>query len=292
MASMHSLASVEKLNEENYELWTVHMKSILVLNDLWLFVDGTEEKPAENAQEWIRKDTKALALINMNIKQSQLHHVKKANTAKEAWDKLKAIYESKGPVRKVTLYKEPVRMTKQPNVAVTQYVGEFERKAEQLDAAGITLPDDLLSVMLLASLPQEYENFSVAIESRDEVPSLEYLKAKLKEEEARQNDRDSKNQRDGNDENTEALTTKNNVRQNRTRTFPRDKPVKHNNMKFSGSCFNCGKTGHMSRHCRSKTKGKDPADALTAMAYNVGKLSSDTWCLDSGATKHMCNSVE
>ncbi|CAK9829718.1 Retrovirus-related Pol polyprotein from transposon TNT 1-94 [Anthophora retusa] len=179
MASMHSLASVEKLNEENYELWTVHMKSILVLNDLWPFVDGTEEKPAENAQEWIKKDTKALALINMNIKQSQLHHVKKANTAKEAWGKVKAIYELKGPVRKVTLYKELVRMTKQPNVAVTQYVGEFERKAEQLDAAGITLPDDLLSVMLLASLPQEYENFSVAIESRDEVPSLEYLKAKL-----------------------------------------------------------------------------------------------------------------
>ncbi|CAK9814306.1 Retrovirus-related Pol polyprotein from transposon TNT 1-94 [Anthophora quadrimaculata] len=290
MASIHNLAGVEKLAEENYELWKVHMKSILIINDLWPFVDGTEKKPAENANEWVKKDMKALALINMNITQSQLHHVKKATTAKEAWDKLEAIFESKGPIRKVTLYKELVRMTKQPNVAVTQYVGEFEQKAEQLEAAGIALPNDLLSVMLLASLPQEYENFSVAVESRDEIPSLEYLKAKLKEEEARQYDRDSRKQHDGNDEKIEALTSTNNVRRNRTRTFPRDKPTKHNNVKFSGNCFNCGKTGHMSRFCKSKTKERNSADAMTAIAYNVGGLTPDTWCLDSGATKHMSNS--
>ncbi|CAK9820287.1 Retrovirus-related Pol polyprotein from transposon TNT 1-94 [Anthophora plagiata] len=290
MASMHNLAGVEKLIEKNYELWTVHMKSILVINDLWPYVDGTERKPAENANEWIRKDMKALALIHMNITQSQLHHVKKAKTAKEVWDKLEGIFESKGPVRKVTLYKELTRMTKQPNIAVTQYVGEFERKTEQLEAAGIALPDDLLSVMLLASLPQEYENFSVAIESRDEVPSLEYLKAKLKKEEARQCDRDSRKQRDDNDGKTEALTSTNNIRQNRTRTFPRDKPTKHNNAKFSGNCLNCGKTGHMSRFCKSKTKERNSVDAKTAIAYNVGGLTPDTWCLDSGATKHISNS--
>jgi len=48
---------------------------------------------------------------------------------------------------------------------MTQYVSDFVHKAEQLEAAGIKLPDDLLSIMLLASLPTEYKNFSV--ESRD-----------------------------------------------------------------------------------------------------------------------------
>jgi len=67
-------------------------------------------------------------------------------------------------------------MTKLSDVTMMQYVNDFERKAEQLEVVGIKLPDDLLSIMLLASLPAEYENFSVAIESRDEVPTLDYLK--------------------------------------------------------------------------------------------------------------------
>lgn len=44
--------------------------------------------------------------------------------------------------------------------------------------------------MLLGLSPTEYENFIVAIESRDNIPKLESLKIKLKEDEkARQNER-------------------------------------------------------------------------------------------------------
>lgn len=104
MAYTNGFSNIEKLTESNYELWKVQMKSVLVYNDLWQYVDGTEVKPPENATEWIRKDSKALALINLSISHSQLNYVKKAETAKSAWDCLKGIFESKGPVRKATLY--------------------------------------------------------------------------------------------------------------------------------------------------------------------------------------------
>lgn len=39
--------------------------------------------------------------------------------------------------------------------------------------------------MLLSSLPEEYESFCVAIESRDQIPSVDLIKGKLIEEEAR-----------------------------------------------------------------------------------------------------------
>lgn len=83
-------------------------------------------------------------------------------------------------------------MEKKPNVTITQHVNDFTNKAGQLEEADIKIQDELLSIMLLNSLPEEYENFSVAIESHDDIPTLEVLKAKLKEEEARQNDRDAK----------------------------------------------------------------------------------------------------
>lgn len=47
--------------------------------------------------------------------------------------------------------------------------------------------------MMLTSLPAEYENFCVAIESRDELPNPENLKIKLIEEEARRGEADTKN---------------------------------------------------------------------------------------------------
>lgn len=45
MAIAAGLANIEKLTETNYELWKVQMRSILVFNDLWQYVDGTEIKP-------------------------------------------------------------------------------------------------------------------------------------------------------------------------------------------------------------------------------------------------------
>lgn len=289
MAVASSLANIEKLIETNYELWKVQMKSILVFNDLWKYTEGTES--AADAQEWIRKDSKALALINLSITHSQLNHVKKATTSKEAWDGLKAVFESRGPVRKAALYKQLQRMEKKPNITMTQYVTEFTRKAEQLEEAGIEIPNELLSIMLLGSLPTEFENFSVAIESRDEIPTLENLKIKLIEEEARQNDRVA---RTSEDYNNDALLTKGRPERSKgPNAKPKDSHTKANVNKFSGKCFNCGKSGHMSRFCRAKPKrseSNDATDAMTAIACNT-EISNrlNTWYLDSGATRHMCN---
>lgn len=290
MAAATSFANIEKLTESNYELWKIQMKSVLVFNEMWQYVDGTEVKPLANAQEWIKKDSKALALINLSITHGQLNHVKKAVTSKGAWDGLKAIYESRGPVRKAALYKQLLRMEKKPNIAMTQYITDFTRKAEQLEEAGIDIPEELLVIMLLGSLPVEFENFCVAIESRDQIPTLENLKIKLMEEEARQQDRTAKTSEDNN--NNDALLTKGRFERSRHAFKPKDN-ARANINKFVGKCYNCGKNGHMSRHCKSKPKrneSNDERNAMTAIACNADIIKkSQTWCLDSGATRHMSN---
>lgn len=290
MTAATSLANIEKLTESNYELWKIQIKSVLVFNELWQYVDGTEVKPLVNAQEWIKKDSKALALINLSITHGQLNHVKKAMTSKGAWDGLKAIYESRGPVRKAALYKQLLRMEKKPNITMTQYVTEFTHKAEQLEEAGIEIPDELLAIMLLGSLPVEFENFCIAIESRDEIPTLENLKIKLMEEEARQIDRTTKTSE--NNDNNDALLTKGRFERSKYSVKPKDKNARANTNKFIGKCYNCGKNGHMSRQCRSKPKrseSNDEGNAMTAIACNADIKKSKIWCLDSGATRHMCN---
>lgn len=298
MAAASSLANIEKLTETNYELWKVQMKSVLVFNDLWKYAEGTETKPLADtetkplAQEWIRKDSKALALINLSITHSQLNHVKKAVTSKEAWDGLKAVFESRGPVRKAALYKQLQRMEKKPSITMAQYVTDFTRKAKQLEEAGIEIPDELLWIMLLGSLPAEFENFSVAIESRDEIPTLENLKIKLIEEKARQSERVARTSEANN--NNDALLTKGRPEWPKyPNVKPKDGHTKANVNKFSGKCFNCGKSGHISRFCKVKPKRSElnnATDAMIAIACNTEVINeSNTWYLDSGATKHMCN---
>lgn len=293
MATATGFANIEKLTESNYELWKVQMKSVLVFNELWSYVDGTLVKPEENAQEWINKDSKALALINLSITHSQLNHTKRAMTSKDAWNMLKTTYESRGPMRKAALYKQLLRMEKDPDTTMSQHVTDFCRKAEQLEEAEIVIPNELLSIMLLGSLPAEFENFSIAIESRDDIPTLENLKVKLIEEEARQNDRVAKNN-EGYKSNS-ALLTKG--RYDQSRKYGAN--VKNNNSKnqthskFQGKCYKCDKFGHMSRDCKSKPKRREQNnvnDAMVAIACNTELVEkSKQWYLDSGATRHMCN---
>jgi len=114
---------------------------------------------------------------------------------------------------------------------MTQYVADFARNAEQLEEVGIKIPNELLSIMLLGSLPTEFENFSVAIESRDEIPTLENLKIKLIEEEARQNDRNNKINENSND----ALLAKERSKYSHVKSKDNNSRRKAN--KFIGKCL-------------------------------------------------------
>jgi len=67
MVTATGFMNIEKLKKDNYELWKIQMKSVLVFNDLWPYVDDTSVKPTTNADVWIKNDLKTLALINLSI---------------------------------------------------------------------------------------------------------------------------------------------------------------------------------------------------------------------------------
>ena len=50
---------------------------------------------------------------------------------------------------------------------VSKHINEFTELAEKLTATGIIIQDELLVVMLLSRLSQEFEHFVVAFVTRD-----------------------------------------------------------------------------------------------------------------------------
>jgi hypothetical protein len=75
------------------------------------------------------------------------------------------------------------------NGDIREHLNKFADTVDKLSEMDININDDLLAVMMLYSLPASYENFRIAIESRDELPSPENLKIKiLEDDEARKKD--------------------------------------------------------------------------------------------------------
>lgn len=245
------------------------MRSVLVYNGLWGHVSGSVVKPVEEAKlvTWTIEDEKALALIVLGVSSGELGHIRKAVTASEAWNELERAFNSRGPVRKAVLYRQLYQMKKDPEKSMSQYVSDFMRTADQLDEAGIKVPSELLSIMLLSSLPGDFENFRVAIESRDEIPDINFLKAKLIEEEARRVGSDREK-----DPGSSALLTAGKSDTHRTVSRkpygPRRIQEKRGALEekrgaleeergaqsFEGKCFKCRRAGHRASDCWKKKR--------------------------------------
>lgn len=139
-----STQHIKKLTEKNYESWRLQMRSVLIYNNLLPYTSGIKIKTLENEVDWMNKDEKALALILLSVSYSQLNHVKKAKTSREAWESLEIIHQSKGPVRKTALYKQLYKMKERENESMPQRVNNFQNKAEQLEDVEIKILDELL----------------------------------------------------------------------------------------------------------------------------------------------------
>lgn len=65
---------IEKLDDGNYDMWSLSMRSLLITLDLWNVVCEKQIKPEEASQaaRWETIDQKALASLILNVKPTQL----------------------------------------------------------------------------------------------------------------------------------------------------------------------------------------------------------------------------
>lgn len=277
------LYQIEKLDDNNYDGWKVQMRSVLVHSELWKYVLKETQRPAatqaEELETWNTKDAKALATILLSVKTSQLLHVKHCKTSAAAWEKLEEVYRPTGPARKVTLFKQLMNLKMVEGSAMPSHLNSFFDLSDKLNEIDIKLPDELLSIILLSSLPRTYENFVVAIESRDDLPKPSVLKSKLIEE---------GNRREGTSvqqsEGEAAFFSKQKRLQQK---FQKNKQPQDNR-----KCYKCNQKGHLAASCKSSssTSSNAKSTASFAMLNSAGSenLNKDVWVLDSGTTCHMC----
>ncbi|XP_014519496.1 uncharacterized protein LOC106776531 [Vigna radiata var. radiata] len=100
MAEMGGGASgivLEPLSRDNYENWSALVRNYLIGQGLWgvvTFVSEIGAKAKTVSDSWKRKNAKALHIIQLACGKEILSQIRDVETAKEAWNRLGALYSS------------------------------------------------------------------------------------------------------------------------------------------------------------------------------------------------------
>lgn len=173
------------VDADNYVTWKRQMKCILVKNDAWDYVNGTQVRPNSGADQitaWQAKDAKAETDIVLSISDEELGLVDDCTSAREIWLKLELVFQSKGPARKATLLKKIILSRLKEEEKIRTHVTRFFEAVTTLKEIGVDMNEDVSTILLLYSLPDAYANFRCVIETRDDLSEPDVLRVKILEE--------------------------------------------------------------------------------------------------------------
>lgn len=291
---------LELLSKSNYDTWRIQAEALLIKNDTWAYVSGEKPRPdiptdpgmratSQTAYDtWVIEDRKAKSDIILSINPSELKQIKGCETSKDVWDKLESIYASKGPARKATLLKS-LMLRKMPEGGdVKDHLNDLFDAVDKLQSMNVEINGDMLAIIILYSLPDTYDTFRCAMESRDDLPDAETLKIKIIEEsEARK--------RKSPDRGSGALYAKHRDQRPHASKDKAGKDSKRTphvtNTRIR--CNYCKKLGHKASDCFAKRNVEQKAGHATETALLANSMDQQkAWCLDSGCTSHLCSNKE
>lgn len=103
-ASKSCIAGVHALRgRDGFSIWKFKMRMYLMHQDLISCIEGYPKGDATSSAVKVSKERKAFSSICLTLDGSAITHVRKAVTAKEVWEALKAAYEDTSIGRRLSL---------------------------------------------------------------------------------------------------------------------------------------------------------------------------------------------
>ena len=191
----------------NFHFWSLKMKTLFKLQELWSSVesgfedDGIEsvesrfeddgiEEPDQALREKRKKDAKALFIIQQALDDEVFPRIAAASTAKEAWHILNQEYVRDKKVVNVRLQSlirefESFQMKEKENMQ--ECLSRISSTVQQMRTLGEEIKESQVVSKVLRSLTKKYDHVVVAIEeSKDmETYTFDELKGSLHSHEER-----------------------------------------------------------------------------------------------------------
>ncbi|XP_034225502.1 uncharacterized protein LOC117635264 [Prunus dulcis] len=181
-------------NGENYDFWSIRMKTIVKSHGLWDLVendfDASDPKKGKEKEEGskvaevekstmaeiLMKDARALGLIQSAVSDQIFPRIVNEETSKGAWDILKQEFRGDKQVRSVKLQGlrrefEYTRMKDSEPLSV--YIAKLFDLINQMKSYGEELPRERVVQKLLIILSKSYDSICSVIEHSKDLDTLE-----------------------------------------------------------------------------------------------------------------------
>jgi hypothetical protein len=138
MAS-NSKMEIKNFNGKIFELWKLKMEDLLVDRDQWIVIDPGMAPTGTSADDWKKTDQKEKSTIRLCLSDSVLLNVSEEATAKDLWEKLGKLYQSKSLVNKLFLRKKLYNLRMRDGDLVAEYLNAFNTVVSQLVSVDIKI---------------------------------------------------------------------------------------------------------------------------------------------------------
>lgn len=151
-----------KLNGKNFHKWKRDMTLYLRSANLWAVVTENVDA-AERDARWTRKNDKALNDIHNACDADQQDLIMELEMAKDAWDKLKEIYETSDAPSIQRLYNEFNNIRKKSEESMACYIARVNSASRALVAVGENVLERNIMNRLIEGLNKDYETLKIGL---------------------------------------------------------------------------------------------------------------------------------
>nr|KYP36396.1 Retrovirus-related Pol polyprotein from transposon TNT 1-94 [Cajanus cajan] len=240
---------------------------------------------------------KARSAIILCLGDKALREVAREKTAAAMWLKLESLYMTKSLAHRLCLKQRLYSFKMTETKSIVDQLAEFNKILDDLENIEVQLEDEDKALLLLNSLPRNYEHFKDAIlYGKEQDITLDEVQTSIRTKELQ---RQQDNKTDDNGESLNVSRGRSEKKgQSQKGKKARSKSKIGDRSKFK--CFYCHKVGHFKKNCPERNRDqKSSADSADIAAISDGYESADVlvvttsqtqkdWVMDSGCSYHMC----
>ena len=121
-------SEIEKFNgKNNFELWKLKMRDLLVQQGLQRALDGKRKKPLTiTDDEWEDLDAKALSTIRLCLADDVLFNIIGETLAASLWNKLESLYMTKSVTNRIYLKRQLYGMRTKEGTKIADHLNVFD----------------------------------------------------------------------------------------------------------------------------------------------------------------------